>query len=62
MINDHDPHSEKDFDVTSVEKMIPVGHIGTAEEFGALVSYIASEEAGFVTGHVFNLTGGIHIG
>lgn len=62
MINDHDPHSEKDFDVTSVEKMIPVGHIGTAEEFGALVSYIASEEAGFVTGHVFNLTGGIYIG
>ena len=61
MLNDHKP-GEKDFDVKTVEERIPVGHIGTADEFGALVSYIASEEAGFVTGHVFNLTGGIHIG
>lgn len=62
MINDHEPRSEKDFDVKTVEKRIPVGHIGTAEEFGALVAYIASEESAFVTGHIFNLSGGIHMG
>lgn len=38
------------------------GHIGTSGEFGALVQYIVSEEAGFVTGHVFNLTRGLRIG
>ncbi len=62
MINDHAPHCEKDFDVRTVESRIPLGHTGTADEFGALVAYIASEESAFTTGHVFNLSGGIHIG
>ncbi|MCC8068104.1 MAG: SDR family oxidoreductase [Clostridiales bacterium] len=62
MINDHDPRTDSDFDVKSIAHRIPMGHIGTAEEFGALVAYIASEESGFITGQVFNLTGGIHIG
>lgn len=62
MINDHPPKSENDFDVASVADRIPIGHIGTADEFGAVVAYLASEEAGFVTGQVINLSGGIHIG
>lgn len=62
MVNDHEPCDEDDYDVTSIAKEIPIGHIGTADEFGALLAYIASEEAAFVTGHVFNLSGGIHIG
>lgn len=62
MINDHEPDKADDYDVTSIAHEIPIGHIGTADEFGALLAYIASEEAAFVTGHVFNLSGGLHIG
>lgn len=62
MVNDHSPELAADFDVAGIARDIPVGHIGTSGEFGALVQYIVSEEAGFVTGHVFNLTGGLHIG
>lgn len=62
VINDHPPRNEKMFDVNSIAADIPVGHIGTADEFGAAVQYLASEEAGFVTGQVINLSGGLHIG
>lgn len=62
MVNDHPPMRPDNFDVATVAGSIPLGRIGTTENFGALVSYIASEEAGFVTGQVFNLSGGLHIG
>lgn len=62
VINDHEPHKATDFDVASVADAIPVGHIGTADEFGALVAYIASEEAAFITGQIFNFSGGLQIG
>lgn len=62
MVNDHAPKSAEDYDVASVAYQIPLGRIGTAEEFGALVQYIASEEADYVTGHVFNLSGGLYMG
>ena len=62
VINDHEPHRANDYDVATVQDRIPVGHIGTTDEFGALVSYIASEESAFVTGQVFQLNGGLHIG
>jgi NAD(P)-dependent dehydrogenase (short-subunit alcohol dehydrogenase family) len=62
MIDDHTPKAASDFAVASIADRIPVRHIGRADEFGAIVEYIASEEADFVTGHIFNLTGGLHIG
>lgn len=61
-INDHVPKDSDDFNISSIVDQIPVGHAGQAEEFGCLVAYIVSEEAAFTTGHVFNLTGGLHIG
>lgn len=61
MINDHEPQRATDYDVRSIEDQIPVGHAGTADEFGALVAYIASVESGFVTGQIFHLSGGLHI-
>ena len=62
MINDHEPHRPTDYDSATVLDRIPAGHLGTTDEFGALVSYIASEEGGFITGQVYQLNGGIHIG
>jgi NAD(P)-dependent dehydrogenase (short-subunit alcohol dehydrogenase family) len=37
---------------------IPMGRMGTAEDVGNLVLYIASDECSFTTGAAFNLTGG----
>lgn len=41
---------------------IPVKRLGTPEEIGSIVSWIASEEAGFATGADFSLNGGLHMG
>ena len=62
VINDHEPHRAEDYDSNSILNLIPAGHLGTTDEFGALVSYIASEESAFITGQVFQLNGGLHIG
>ena len=37
---------------------IPVGRLGKAEEIGALVAYLASDEAAFMTGAVISINGG----
>ncbi|TCO78170.1 3-oxoacyl-[acyl-carrier-protein] reductase [Plasticicumulans lactativorans] len=39
---------------------IPVGRLGKPEEIGAAVAYIASEDAGFMTGANLNINGGQH--
>lgn len=61
MIDDHIPQRESDYRASSVSGRIPVGHLGDADEFGALAAYIASVEAGFVTGQIFHFSGGLHI-
>lgn len=62
VINDHEPHRPEDFNVASIQDHIPLGRIGSSREFGAAVAYLASEEGGFVTGQVLNLSGGLQIG
>jgi len=41
-----------------VRAAIPVGRFGTPEEVAAMVAYLVSEEAGFVTGACFDINGG----
>lgn len=48
--------------VAEMAAKVPVGRAGTSDDFAAAVCYLASEEAGFVTGEVLNLNGGIHVG
>lgn len=62
VINDMPPREPWMFSSESIVGDIPVGRLGTADEYGALVAYLASEEAGFVTGQVMNLSGGLHMG
>ena len=40
---------------------IPAGRFGLADEMAAAVAYLASEEAGYVTGQVLNVSGGLYI-
>lgn len=38
---------------------IPAGRLGTVEEAGELVAFLASDAAGYLTGQTFNLNGGM---
>jgi 3-oxoacyl-[acyl-carrier protein] reductase len=42
-------------------KSIPLKRFGAAEEVADLVSFLASERAGYITGGVFQIDGGITI-
>jgi 2-hydroxycyclohexanecarboxyl-CoA dehydrogenase len=39
-------------------KAIPLGHLGTPEDIAAAVAFLASDEAGFITGQTFGVNGG----
>src|ERR1700719_3773261 len=43
-------------------KMIPLGRIGSPEDVANCVAFLASEEAGYITGHVLNVNGGMLMG
>jgi 3-oxoacyl-[acyl-carrier protein] reductase len=46
----------------SAVKQIPLGRVGTPEEVAAAVSFLASEEAGYITGQVLGINGGLLMG
>ncbi len=41
---------------------IPVKRLGTPEEIGSIVTWLASEDSGFTTGADFSCNGGLHMG
>ena len=43
-------------------KLIPLGRVGTPEDVASAVSFLASEEASYITGHVLNVNGGMLMG
>ncbi|MCB1475789.1 MAG: SDR family oxidoreductase [Rhodobiaceae bacterium] len=48
--------------LAALKAAIPVGRAGRPDELGAMVSYLASDAAGFVTGAVFDINGGSFMG
>ncbi len=50
----------KDLDETSLKKLIPLNRFGEAEEVAQLVSFLASEKAGYITGEVISINGGLN--
>jgi acetoacetyl-CoA reductase len=41
---------------------IPVKRLGTPEEIGSIVAWLAGEDSGFTTGAEFSCNGGLHMG
>jgi 3-oxoacyl-[acyl-carrier protein] reductase len=50
----------KDIDETNFKAMIPAGRFGKPEEVAALVGFLASEDACYITGEVISINGGLH--
>ena len=40
---------------------IPLGRMGLAREIAAAIVFLASDEAAYITGHVLNVNGGLHL-
>lgn len=40
---------------------IPLGRMGSLDEISAAICFLASEEAGYITGHVLNVSGGLYM-
>lgn len=48
-----------DLDEAELKKTIPAGRFGKPEEVAALVNFLCSDEASYITGQVINIAGGI---
>ena len=53
------PMSAKVFDAAFVERMIPLQRMGTAEDVAGVVAFLASDAAGYITGQVIPVNGGM---
>ncbi len=49
-----------DFNEKELKKLIPLNRFGKAEEVASLVGFLASENAGYITGEIININGGLY--
>jgi 3-oxoacyl-[acyl-carrier protein] reductase len=47
------------FDATLIERLVPMKRAGRAEEVAALVAFLASDAAGYISGQVISINGGM---
>jgi 3-oxoacyl-[acyl-carrier protein] reductase len=52
------PMTEDVFKPEDIERLVPMQRVGSADEVAALVSYLVSDDAGYVTGQVISISGG----
>jgi 3-oxoacyl-[acyl-carrier protein] reductase len=50
-----------DLPMDRILPMIPMGKMGTPEDVAYLVSFLCSDKAGYITGQVFNVNGGVYM-
>ena len=50
----------KELNEAELKKLIPMGRFGKPEEVAALTSFLASDEAAYITGQVISINGGLY--
>lgn len=50
----------EDLDEKNLKKLIPLNRFGTSEEVAHLVSFLVSANAGYITGEVISINGGLY--
>jgi 3-oxoacyl-[acyl-carrier protein] reductase len=45
-----------------MKSLIPLGRFGTDRDVASAIAYLASDEAGYITGQVLDVNGGMHMG
>jgi 3-oxoacyl-[acyl-carrier protein] reductase len=53
------PATEQVFPQESVETLVPMKRAGTPEEVAALIAFLASDAAGYISGQVISISGGM---
>ena len=51
--------SKSTFDEEAINNIVPMKRAGTADEVASLVAYLVSREAGYITGQVISINGGM---
>ncbi|HEX7453514.1 MAG TPA: SDR family oxidoreductase, partial [Polyangiaceae bacterium] len=46
---------------SSMLTAVPLGRTGTAREIAAAITYLASDEAGYITGQALRVNGGMYM-
>ena len=51
--------TEREFDAGMIKRLVPMQRPGSREEVSALVGFLASPEAGYISGQVISINGGM---
>jgi 3-oxoacyl-[acyl-carrier protein] reductase len=54
------PMTEGKFDASTIERLVPMQRAGSACEVAGVVTYLSSEAAGYITGQIISVNGGMY--
>ena len=55
-----DTDMTKELPLEQMLQAVPLGRVGTVQEVAAAVSFLCSPDAGYITGHVLSVNGGLY--